>query len=271
MSAEPERRADLVAALREAIEVLELCDPEGEGAKHIHAPEDPMILDLCERIGYGAVINSAARQWWLKDPSGAQTNGPCAGTVRKILSQLRSALAALDSPAEAPDALPAAFRALLAVADDVLQELWGHGWFCEVTLRQAIEDARKAFARPAVGAPAEAGLREKECCRVGFIHGATWAGRSLKSAKRAADQRYPEAAPAPSAQAPASWKLPLCQMTDSELHGRDAPESAKRVWRCKGCGKVVGAGEREKDQDGVDCHRDWTVNDLCGPVEEVQP
>lgn len=32
----------------------------------VHAPEDAAVLKLCERIGYGAVIDSAFRQWERK-------------------------------------------------------------------------------------------------------------------------------------------------------------------------------------------------------------
>lgn len=86
------------AALREALEVLMLSDPNGDRAKHIHAPEDPMILALCERIGFGAVMDSAARQW-RNSPShdgigaiSAHTTGACVGTVRKTVALVRSAL-----------------------------------------------------------------------------------------------------------------------------------------------------------------------------------
>lgn len=37
----------------------------------ISAPEDEAILQLCERIGYGAVMDSAMRQWIKKDSMGA--------------------------------------------------------------------------------------------------------------------------------------------------------------------------------------------------------
>ncbi len=45
----------------------------------IFAPEDPEVKAICERIGYGAVMDSAARQWAEKSPEGALTVGPCAG------------------------------------------------------------------------------------------------------------------------------------------------------------------------------------------------
>ena len=45
----------------------------------ISAPEDAQVRALCERIGYGAVMDSAARQWAQKDPMGAFYIGGCLG------------------------------------------------------------------------------------------------------------------------------------------------------------------------------------------------
>ncbi len=86
------------AALREAKEVLELSDPYGR-RRRIEAPEDPEVRDLCERIGYGAVMDSASRQWRAKATregggSGAFTVGTCVGTVQSTLKLIRVALAA---------------------------------------------------------------------------------------------------------------------------------------------------------------------------------
>jgi hypothetical protein len=92
----PERRKDAAeemrAALRECLEVLELSDPEGHRAAKIRAPEDESIRVLCERIGYGAVMDAAARLWRLKDPNGAHTTGAAALTVRETVAQARAAL-----------------------------------------------------------------------------------------------------------------------------------------------------------------------------------
>ena len=74
---------DEVARLRGA---LELCDPKGDRARLIVAKEDELIRDLCERIGYGAVMDSAARLWRQKDPLGAFTIGPCVATVQAALA-----------------------------------------------------------------------------------------------------------------------------------------------------------------------------------------
>lgn len=78
----------LLAIIKEYRDTLDLCDPRGDRARLINAPEDAVIKSLCEAIGYGAVIDSAARQWQCKDPFGAFTCGPGAGTVRKALDFL---------------------------------------------------------------------------------------------------------------------------------------------------------------------------------------
>lgn len=100
---------DIIAALRienerlrealvECVDALELSDPEGHRAAHIAAPEDPAVKDLCERHGFGAVMDSAARQW-RNHPAydnigrvSAYTTGACVGTVQKCLKQARAAL-----------------------------------------------------------------------------------------------------------------------------------------------------------------------------------
>lgn len=40
-------------------------------ALHIKAPEDVAVEALCERHGYGAVMDAAARLWAVKDSMGA--------------------------------------------------------------------------------------------------------------------------------------------------------------------------------------------------------
>lgn len=56
-------------------------------AGRINAPEDAEIEALCERIGYGAVMDAASRLWMRKEPSGAFLIGGCVGTVRAILAK----------------------------------------------------------------------------------------------------------------------------------------------------------------------------------------
>ena len=90
----------LLSALKEAREALEaaakdLYDMEHEGelrAIHICADEDDQIWHLCERIGYGAVMDSAARQWRRKDDKGAFLVGPCVLVAQLALSRARTAL-----------------------------------------------------------------------------------------------------------------------------------------------------------------------------------
>jgi hypothetical protein len=66
-------------------EVLSLMDVDGKRAC-MTAPEDPDVLLLCERVGFGAVMDSAARQWFRRDPIGAFLQGPCAASVRAALT-----------------------------------------------------------------------------------------------------------------------------------------------------------------------------------------
>ena len=54
-------------------------------AEQIQAPEDPEVLALCQRWGFGAVMDSACRQWYLIDPVGAHTKGHCFGTIDAVL------------------------------------------------------------------------------------------------------------------------------------------------------------------------------------------
>lgn len=92
------RLARLRAFARRAKEVLDLIDYDGKRAEVIVAPEDHDVRALCERVGYGAVMDSAARQWFAKDSVGAHTAGPCAITVRALRSDLDDALAGKAAP-----------------------------------------------------------------------------------------------------------------------------------------------------------------------------
>lgn len=51
----------------------------------IVAGEDAAVLALCIQHGYGAVMDSAARQWRARDPVGAFTTGHCVGTLQHAL------------------------------------------------------------------------------------------------------------------------------------------------------------------------------------------
>jgi hypothetical protein len=37
-----------------------------------------VVVALCERLGFGFVIQQAAREWLRRDPRGAIVTGPCA-------------------------------------------------------------------------------------------------------------------------------------------------------------------------------------------------
>lgn len=61
---------ETIAALVEALEWYESRRLDAISRVHsITAPEDEAVKHLCERHGYGAVIDSAARQW-AKKPEG---------------------------------------------------------------------------------------------------------------------------------------------------------------------------------------------------------
>jgi len=47
--------------------------------RHINAPEDPHVAELCQLYGYGAVMDAASRLWARKDSMGAFYIGGCIG------------------------------------------------------------------------------------------------------------------------------------------------------------------------------------------------
>jgi hypothetical protein len=49
------------------------------------APEDTEIERLCQRLGYGAVMDAAARLWRRRDPVGAQLIGGCIAVIERAL------------------------------------------------------------------------------------------------------------------------------------------------------------------------------------------
>lgn len=53
---------------------------------YIKAPEDAEILNLCLKHGFGAVMDSAARQWQQRDKIGAFVVGPCRGSVEILFN-----------------------------------------------------------------------------------------------------------------------------------------------------------------------------------------
>lgn len=71
--------------MSEATKLLKITYRENKTrAKLMNAPEDAEVRELCERIGYGAVMDSAARQWQKKDPIGAFACGPAMGSIERI-------------------------------------------------------------------------------------------------------------------------------------------------------------------------------------------
>lgn len=55
-------------------------------AKHITDPRvDQIVKDLCEQYGYGAVMDSAMRQWLQKDERGAIITVGCMGVCEAVL------------------------------------------------------------------------------------------------------------------------------------------------------------------------------------------
>lgn len=48
-------------------------------------PEDEHVAAICDRYGYGAVMDAAARLWARKDPLGAITTGVCRGTIAAVV------------------------------------------------------------------------------------------------------------------------------------------------------------------------------------------
>lgn len=70
---------------RALADVLSFSGPSDRAVERIHAPEDAEVRNLCERVGYGAVMDSAARQWAAKDPVGAHTTGLSRSLVFRAL------------------------------------------------------------------------------------------------------------------------------------------------------------------------------------------
>lgn len=77
-----------VKALREEFQkIIDSAEGRTEG---INDPIDPVIKAYCEQLGYGAVMDSASRQWMKKDNVGAHIIAGCAGTIRWVLSNTQA-------------------------------------------------------------------------------------------------------------------------------------------------------------------------------------
>lgn len=91
------QRNALEMAAKEARAVLALCS-----TRRFDAPEDAEVGRLGARLGYGAVMSAASKEWArLFDGTpqkGAQhTSGPCEATVEATLAKLDEALALTPS------------------------------------------------------------------------------------------------------------------------------------------------------------------------------
>lgn len=83
----PAPNARLIAAAPDLLDCAKLAEQTVHRSKSISAPEDVEIERLCERLGYGAVMDAAARLWVRKDPIGALTVGPCVATVQSAIAK----------------------------------------------------------------------------------------------------------------------------------------------------------------------------------------
>lgn len=82
-------------AIKDLAELLTSVDVEGFRAKNISAPEDVEVKELCDRVGYGAVMDSAERQWFLKDGNGGNhTTGHSAMVIKSTLDKHRDVIEA---------------------------------------------------------------------------------------------------------------------------------------------------------------------------------
>lgn len=84
------------AALDDLIDLQKSALSLDARANGITAPEDKSVRALCERHGYGAVMDSAARQWHLRDGNGGgHTTYHSYSVVKKATIMAKKALAAL--------------------------------------------------------------------------------------------------------------------------------------------------------------------------------
>jgi hypothetical protein len=75
--------------LKVLLDAVETMDYQGDRAKGISDPyADPRITQLCDSLGYGAIMDAVARMWFLKDAVGAFVIGPCAGTMKQAIEYI---------------------------------------------------------------------------------------------------------------------------------------------------------------------------------------
>lgn len=74
-------------SLRELIDLQQSALSLKKRAENIFAPEDKIIQELCEKIGYGAVMDSAARLWYLKSGGSCHTTYHCFSVVESVTKE----------------------------------------------------------------------------------------------------------------------------------------------------------------------------------------
>jgi hypothetical protein len=79
METERDTLRDRLARMEGALEFQEQQRRDAFARRHLSAPEDPHVYVLCERYGYGAVMDAASRLWARKDSMGAFYIGGCIG------------------------------------------------------------------------------------------------------------------------------------------------------------------------------------------------
>lgn len=87
-----EQVGPLLDALRELIDLQDSALSLKPRAQGINAPEDATIRRLCEQVGYGAVMDSAARSWFLKCPVSCHTTYHCYSVVEMETEKAKAAL-----------------------------------------------------------------------------------------------------------------------------------------------------------------------------------
>lgn len=99
LSGENEQAGKLREALNELISLHETSLELDQRAKYIRCAGDGEIKQLCEKFGYGAVMDSAARQWHLKEtplcPKGSgHTTGHNYYVIKNAVEKAQQALTA---------------------------------------------------------------------------------------------------------------------------------------------------------------------------------
>ncbi len=111
------------------------------------AHKDAMILDLCERLGFGYVVAAAARLWATHEPAAAQHEGldACVKRMRidAHLPRVRETLGQIEAFADATRG-----RTLSANGCDVPASITVEGDYLVIDhLRLCVKDLRASHAR----------------------------------------------------------------------------------------------------------------------------